>query len=68
MKTTRRSTGLELLALVLVDPDEQLGILVGTDVVRDAVSAVLGQSLLLGDHLQARVTHGHLHVQTRRRT
>ena len=48
---------------MFVDPDEQLGVLVGTDVVRDAMSAVLGQTLLLRDHLQPGVADRHLHVQ-----
>ena len=48
---------------MFVDPDEQPGVLVGTDVVRDAMSAVLGQTLLLRDHLQPGVADRHLHVQ-----
>lgn len=56
-------TSLEFLALVLVDPDEQFWVLVWTDIVRDAVSAVLCETLFLGDHFQTAVTHRQLHIQ-----
>ena len=49
---------------MFVDPDEQFRILLRTDVVRDTVSTVLGQTLFLGDDLQAGVTDSELHLKT----
>jgi len=62
--TIRSSTDLEFLAVVAIDPDEEFRVKLRTDAVRDTMSTVLRQALLLGDDLETRRADPHLHVES----